>query len=153
MKKTECQDNDWETYLKSIGADVDKTSDRLTVIGDVYLANCGLAKIPEELNSVRGTLDISLNPLENFKCNKKFEVKKMICFGNPPKELLDLNDITIIGFSEVDKKETKINFKDLTSNNIIIDGYEDIKKIKEKIEEEMFQKLEKKLPEFAGIFS
>lgn len=126
----------WEKFAESSGSKVTKNNEKYKVEGDLVLVNCGLTHIPQGLAEVTGTLDISLNPIENFECDLK-NVKKLICMGTKPISLENINSI-------------KINFAErggISESDVSIQGW-----TIEEIKNAQFVELEERLPELKGLF-
>ena len=83
---------DWIKIIESSGSEVEVDEKGFKVTGDVILINCGLTLIPSGLTEITGTLDISLNPIESFKCNLK-KVGRLICMGTKP---ISISGITTV---------------------------------------------------------
>lgn len=128
---------DWKEFIEASGSKVTKNKEEYRVEGDLILVNCGLTHIPQGLAEVTGTLDISLNPIENFECDLK-NVKKLICMGTKPISLKNINSINI-NFAA----RGKISERDVSIQGWTI----------EEIKSAQFLELEKSLPELEGIFS
>jgi hypothetical protein len=99
--------------------------------------NCGLTHIPQGLLEVTGTLDISLNPIENFECNLK-NVRRLICMGTKP---ISLKNIYLIKINSAEREK-------ISESDVTILGYT-ISKIKNA----QFLEMEEKIPELEGLFS
>ena len=126
---------DWIKIIESSGSEVEEDGKGFKVTGDVILINCGLTRIPSGLFEVTGTLDISLNPIENFNCNLK-NVGRMICMGTQPVSIQGL-EFSINGKTKDEILECDISIK---GHNI------------KEIRSAHFGNLRKKLPELEGIF-
>ncbi len=126
---------DWKEFIEASGSKVEKVGLNFIVTGDVILINCGLTHIPSNLVEVTGTLDISLNPIENFQCDLK-NVTNLICMGTKPISLEYINLIKI----------NSAEAENLSESHVYIQGYtiEEIKTAK-------YVSLRKSLPELIGI--
>jgi len=127
----------WKKIAESSGSKVIKNEDGYTVKGDLILVNCGLTHIPQGLLEVTGTLDISLNPIENFECNLK-NVRRLICMGTKP---ISLKNIYLIKINSAEREK-------ISESDVTILGYT-ISKIKNA----QFLEMEEKIPELEGLFS
>jgi len=127
---------DWIKIIESSGSEVEVDEKGFKVTGDVILINCGLTLIPSGLTEITGTLDISLNPIESFKCNLK-KVGRLICMGTKPSSLDGIDKILI------NDKDYK-NFKE---SDVFLEKY-----VHEEIAKYQFRKIYDRLPELKGMF-
>ena len=126
----------WKKFAESSGSKVTVNNEGLyKVEGDLVLVYCGLTHIPQGLAEVTGTLDISLNPIENFECDLK-NVTNLICMGTKPISLEYINLIKI----------NSAEAENLSESHVYIQGYtiEEIKTAK-------YVSLRKKFPELIVI--
>jgi len=137
--------DDWEKFVESSGSIVTEIGKNFTVDGDVILINCGLTHIPGGLVEVTGTLDISLNPIESFKCSLK-NVGRLICMGTMPKSLT-MNEKIFINGKMIYGKNVDEESKYLVEH-VKIQDYEP----EDIIEAYKFNDLKNKIPELEGIF-
>jgi hypothetical protein len=127
----------WKKIAESSGSKVTKNNQGYKVEGDLVLANCGLTHIPQGLVEVTGTLDISLNPIENFECDLK-DVRRLICMGTKP---ISLKNIHLIKINSAERE--KISESDVTILGYTIG----------KIRNARYLEMEEKIPELEGLFS
>jgi hypothetical protein len=126
----------WKKFAESSGSKVTKNKEGYKVEGDLILVNCGLTHIPQGLAEVTGTLDISLNPIENFECDLK-DVRRLICMGTKP---ISLKNIHLIKINSAERGK-------ISESDVSIQGW-----TIEEIKNAQFLELEKSLPELEGIF-
>jgi len=128
----------WKKFAESRGSKITKNNEGLyKVEGDLVLVYCGLTHIPQGLAEVTGTLDISLNPIENFECDLK-KVRRLICMGSKP-ICLKMNQVFLINGKKVDND---------SKDYVYIEGY----KHDEIMSKFKYNDLIKKLPELEGVF-
>jgi len=127
---------DWKEFIEASGSKVEEVGNSFIVTGDVILINCGLTHIPSNLVEVTGTLDISLNPIENFECNLK-NVRRLICMGTKP---ISLKNIHLIKINS--EERGKISESDVTILGYTI----------EKIKNPQYLETVERIPELEGVF-
>jgi hypothetical protein len=127
----------WKKFAESRDSKITKNNEGLyKVKGDLILVNCGLTHIPQGLLEVTGTLDISLNPIENFECDLK-KVRRLICMGTKP---ISLKNIHLIKINS--EERGKISESDVTILGYTI----------ENIKNPQYLETVERIPELEGVF-
>lgn len=126
----------WKKFAESSGSKVTKNKEGYKVEGDLILVNCGLTHIPQGLAEVTGTLDISLNPIENFECDLK-DVRRLICMGTKP---ISLKNIHLIKINSAEREK-------ISESDVTILGY-----TIQDIEDSVFIPMTERIPELKGLF-